>query len=70
MGCGAALGAKNSKERTALETAQKVGEEEAATVLFALDDAAEVTRDNDQRRRLEGAAQIIIDKLLPDLKDL
>lgn len=44
--------------------------EEAATVLFALDEATEAARDDDPRRRLEAAARIVIDKLLPDLPDL
>jgi hypothetical protein len=44
--------------------------EEAATVLFALDEAADAAEHVDRRRRLEGAAQIIIEKLLPDLPDL
>jgi len=44
--------------------------EEAARVLFALDEAAEGADDSDERRRLEVAATIIIEKLLPDLPDL
>lgn len=43
---------------------------EAATVLFALDEAIETASDDDRRRRLERAAQIIVEKLLPDLPDL
>lgn len=43
---------------------------EAATVLFALDEAVEMAEDDDRRRRLEQAAQIIVEKLLPDLPDL
>lgn len=43
---------------------------EAATVLFALDEAVEMTADDERRRRLEQAAQLIVEKLLPDLPDL
>jgi hypothetical protein len=39
-------------------------------VLFTLDEAVELALDDDWRRRLEAAAQIIIEKLLPDLPDL
>ena len=44
--------------------------DEAATVLLAIDDAVEESEDNELRARLEQAAQIIIDKFLPDLPDL
>ncbi len=44
--------------------------QEAATVLFALDEAVETAADDDRRRRLGAAAQIIVEKLLPDLPDL
>lgn len=43
---------------------------EAATVLFALDEAIEAAGDDGRRRPLEHAAQIIVEKLLPDLPDL
>jgi hypothetical protein len=43
---------------------------EAATVLFALDEAVETAEDDERRRRLEQAAQVIVEKLLPDLPDL
>lgn len=43
---------------------------ESATVLFALDEALEMAQDDERRRRLEQAAQIIVEKLLPDLPDL
>jgi hypothetical protein len=43
---------------------------EAATVLFALDEAVEMAEDDGRRGRLEQAAQIIVEKLLPDLPDL
>ncbi len=43
---------------------------EAATVLFALDEAIEAAADDGRRRPLELAAQIIVEKLLPDLPDL
>jgi hypothetical protein len=43
---------------------------EAATVLFALDEAVEVAPDDALRDRFEAAARIIVDKLLPDLPDL
>ncbi len=43
---------------------------EAATVLFALDEAAEASADDDRRQQLEHAAQIIVEKLLPGLPDL
>jgi hypothetical protein len=42
---------------------------EAASILLALDEAAETT-EGDLRRRLEAAATTIIDKLLPDLPEL
>jgi hypothetical protein len=41
--------------------------EEAATVLLAIDDAIPQAHDPELRRRLEHAAQIIVDKFLPDL---
>jgi hypothetical protein len=41
--------------------------DEAATVLLAIDDAIPIARDGELRRRLEHAAQIIVDKFLPDL---
>jgi hypothetical protein len=44
--------------------------DEAKTVLFALDDAIEATTENSLRTRLETAARIIVDKLMPDLPDL
>lgn len=44
--------------------------EEARIVLFALDDAIEVTSEGALRTRLEQAARIIVDKLMPDLPDL
>lgn len=43
---------------------------EAATVLFALDEAAENTGVGALRKRLEAAARIIVEKLMPDLPDL
>lgn len=44
--------------------------QDAATVLLVLDDAVEQIDDDDLRRRLEGAAQLIVEKFLPDLPDL
>jgi hypothetical protein len=44
--------------------------EKAATILLALDDAVERVADADVRRALQHAAQIIVDKFLPDLRDL
>ncbi|MEX2659185.1 MAG: hypothetical protein WD232_05790 [Acidimicrobiales bacterium] len=47
--------------------------DEAARVLLALDEAVEAVEavgDADLRRRLERAAQIIVEKFLPDLPDL
>lgn len=44
--------------------------QEAATVLFALDEAVEAAADDERRHRLEQAAQLIVEKLLPDLPDL
>lgn len=44
--------------------------QEAATVLFALDEAVEAATVDERRHRLEQAAQIIVEKLLPDLPDL
>lgn len=43
---------------------------EAVTVLFALDEAIEAAANDGRRRPLEDAAQIIVEKLLPDLPDL
>ena len=43
---------------------------EATEVLFALDAAIEVAPPGALRSRLEAAARIVIDKLLPDLPDL
>jgi hypothetical protein len=43
---------------------------EATEVLFALDAAIEVAPLGGLRSRLEAAARIIVDKLLPDLPDL
>lgn len=44
---------------------------EAATILFALDEAVERTdTDEPLRLRLEAAARIIVERLLPDLPDL
>lgn len=43
---------------------------EAGTVLFALDEAVEAATDDERRRRLERAARIIVEKLLPNLPDL
>ncbi|MGH9119125.1 MAG: hypothetical protein ACRD0A_14960 [Acidimicrobiales bacterium] len=44
--------------------------QEAATVLFALDEALEDISGGERRRRLEDAARIMVEKLLPDLPDL
>jgi hypothetical protein len=44
--------------------------DEAATVLLAIDDAVEESADSELRARLEHAAQILVDKFLPDLPDL
>jgi hypothetical protein len=44
--------------------------EEAKIVLFALDEAIEAAPTNALRSRLEHAARIIVDKLMPDLPDL
>lgn len=44
--------------------------EEAKVVLFALDDAIEAAGNPTLRSRLEVAARIIVEKLLPDLPDL
>ena len=44
--------------------------QEAATVLFALDEAIEPTQEAGHRGRLEEAARIIVEKLLPDLPNL
>lgn len=43
---------------------------EAAVILLALDDAVEEVEDEALRRRLERAAQMIVEKFLPDLPDL
>lgn len=45
--------------------------EEAATVLFALDEAIERADDDEPlRQRLEAAARILVERFLPDLPDL
>ncbi len=44
--------------------------EEAKVVLFALDDAIEAAPEGLHRARLEQAASIIVEKLMPDLPDL
>jgi hypothetical protein len=44
--------------------------EEVKVVLFALDDAIESTQAGALRARLEQAARIIVEKLMPDLPDL
>lgn len=45
--------------------------EEARTVLFAVDGGLESTPPGSEtRRELEVAAQIIVEKFLPDLRDL
>ena len=44
--------------------------DEAKAVLFALDDAMDATTDSLLQTRLEEAARIIIEKLMPDLPDL
>ncbi|MCC7075925.1 MAG: hypothetical protein IT198_02265 [Acidimicrobiia bacterium] len=45
--------------------------DEAGSILFALDDAADALgSDPELRRRLEVAAQIIVEKFLPDVPDL
>lgn len=44
--------------------------DEARDVLFALDDAIEAAPVGSLRARLEHAAQLIVDKLMPDLPDL
>lgn len=45
--------------------------QEAATVLFALDEAIERTDvDGALRQRLEAAARITVERFLPDLPDL
>jgi hypothetical protein len=44
--------------------------DEAATVLLVLDDAVEDCRSPALRRRIEHAAQVIVEKFLPDLPDL
>jgi len=43
--------------------------EEAKIVLFALDDAIEASPVGPLRSRLEGAARLVIEKLMPDLPD-
>ena len=45
--------------------------QEAATILFALDEAIELADvDEPLRLRLEAAARIIVERFLPDLPDL
>lgn len=44
--------------------------QEAKLVLFALDDAIEAAPVGALRSRLEAAARIIVEKLMPDLPDL
>ena len=44
--------------------------DETKVVLFALDDAIDAADDAALRSRLERAAQIIVEKLMPDLPDL
>jgi hypothetical protein len=44
--------------------------EEAKIVLFALDEAIEAAPTDALRSRLERAARIIVEKLMPDLPDL
>jgi hypothetical protein len=43
---------------------------EAAMVLLALDDAVDEVTAPDLKRRIERAAQVIVEKFLPDLPDL
>lgn len=43
---------------------------EATVVLFALDEGIDALNDAALRSRLEGAARLIVEKLLPDLPDL
>ena len=44
--------------------------EEVKVVLFAIDDAIETATESLLRMRLENAARIIVEKLMPDLPDL
>ena len=44
--------------------------EEVKIVLFALDDAIDAAPEGPHRARLEQAARIIVEKLMPDLPDL
>ena len=44
--------------------------EEAARILFALDEAAVDAADSARPARFEAAAAILIDTLMPDLRDL
>ncbi|MEO7557329.1 MAG: hypothetical protein ABIV94_12075 [Acidimicrobiales bacterium] len=44
--------------------------EEVKLVLFALDDATEASPVGPLRSRLEAAARLIVEKLMPDLPDL
>jgi hypothetical protein len=44
--------------------------EESKLVLFALDDAIEAVPASELRARLEAAARMIVEKLMPDLPDL
>jgi hypothetical protein len=44
--------------------------EEAKIVLFALDEAIDAAHTHALRSRLEHAAHIIVEKLMPDLPDL
>ncbi len=55
----------------ALPDAITLSRQEAATVLFALDEAVEQASDDTPlRQRLEAAARIIVERFLPDLPDL
>jgi hypothetical protein len=44
--------------------------DEARDVLFALDDASEATPAGPLLSRLEAAASLVVEKLMPDLPDL
>ncbi|GEM_PF-7087403 len=44
--------------------------DEARDVLFALDDAIEATPSAPLRARLQKAARLVVEKLMPDLPDL
>ena len=44
--------------------------DEAKVVLFALDEAIDVAPEGPLRSRFEGAARVIVEKLLPDLPEL